>query len=151
MLYCDFFQALASWHAKLIVVNRYIQTAIWVSLAPLFAAIQGVASFSALILRHGDLGNSDLHRILMGLALVYGGGWFIPALVISDLFLLRRTLSGHDLARYVSWIATTALLVGLVMEGMLVMIGYPLTALAILGCGFLHRKKRDPLQVVGPE
>ena len=47
--------------------------------------------------------------------------------------------------------ATTALLVGLVMEGMLVMIGYPLTALAILGCGFLHRKKRDPLQVVGPE
>jgi hypothetical protein len=110
-----------------------------------------MASFSLLMLQGGDLSNSDLHRILLGLALVYGGGWFIPALIISDLFLLRRTLSRRDLARYILWIAITALLVGLLMQGMLAMIGYPLTALAILGCGFLHRKKRDALQVVGPE
>ena len=132
-------------------MNRYIQTAIWVFLAPLFGAIQAMASFSLLMLQGGDLSNSDLHRILLGLALVYGGGWFIPALIISDLFLLRRTLSRRDLARYILWIAITALLVGLLMQGMLAMIGYPLTALAILGCGFLHRKKRDALQVVGPE
>jgi hypothetical protein len=133
--------------ANLVAVNRYIQIAIWVFLAPVFGAIQSVASFSFLILHHGDLGNSDLHCVLKGVALIYGGGWFIPALVISDLFLVRRTLSGRDLARYILSIAVTALLVGLLMQGMLLMIGYPITALAIVACGFLHRRKQDALQV----
>jgi hypothetical protein len=94
----------------------------------------------------------DLHRILTGLALVYGGGWFIPALLISDFLLLRRTLSRLAFARYISLVAVTALLVGLCMPGMLLMIGYPITAAAILGYGFLHRKKLDSPQVgVEPE
>jgi hypothetical protein len=97
------------------------------------------------MMQYGDLGNSDLHRILMGLALVYGGGWFIPALVISDLFFLRRTLSRREIAHYASFIAIVALLLGVLMGGMLVMIGYPMTAVAILGYGFLHRKRPDSL------
>lgn len=133
-------------------MNRYIQIAAWVFLAPLFGAIQAVAGFSFLMLHWGDLGNSDLHRILTGLALVYGGGWFIPALLISDFLLLRRTLSRLAFARYISLVAVTALLVGLCMPGMLLMIGYPITAAAILGYGFLHRRKRDSPQVgVEPE
>lgn len=128
-------------------MNRYIQIAAYFFLAPLFGVIQGVAGFSSLILRYGELGNSDLHRILTGLALVYGGGWFVPALLISDLFLLRRTLSRLEFARYISSVAVTALIVGFCTPGMLLMIGYPITAGAILGCGFLHRKRRDSLEV----
>jgi len=49
-------------------------------------------------------------------------------------------------------VAVTALLVGFCLPGMLLMIGYPITAGAILGYGFLHRKKRDSSQVgVNPE
>jgi hypothetical protein len=125
----------------LAAVNRYVQIVIWLFLAPLFGAIQAAASFSFLMLQHGDVGNPDLHRILTGLAFVYGGGWFVPALVISDLFFLRRTLSGREVGRYASSIAIIALLLGLLMPGMLVMIGYPTTAAAILVYGFLHRRR----------
>jgi hypothetical protein len=69
------------------------------------------------------------------------GGWFIPALLASDLFLLGRTLSRQDFARYISIIIVIALLTGLVMPGMLVMIGYALTAAGIVNCGLLFRKK----------
>jgi len=123
-------------------VNRYIQVAIWVFPAPVFGAIQAVASFSLVLLQHGDLGSPDLHRILKVFALVYGGGWFIPALVVSDLFLLRQTLSGRDFARYTLLIGLAALLLGFLMPGIVVMIGYPITAVAIVGCAFLHRKNR---------
>jgi hypothetical protein len=41
----------------------------------------------------------------------------------------------------VSVIAITALVIGLLMPGMMVMLGYPLTALAILMYGFVHRER----------
>jgi len=147
----NFPKPLAHFAGNLVAVNRYTQIAICVLLAPVVGAIQAMASFSLLMSQHGDLGNSDLHRLLTGVVLVYGGGWFLPALLLSDLFLLRRTLSGRNFARYILLIAFTALLVGLVMQGMLLMIGYPITALAILGWGFLHRRKRDAQTLVAPK
>lgn len=90
-----------------------------------------------------DLASSDLRRLLLGLSLVYGGGWFLPALVVSDIAMLRRSLSVAELRRYVRLIAITALIVGLLMPGMMVMIGYPTTACTILLYGFLHRKHRS--------
>ena len=108
----------------------------------MFGAIQGLASFSLIMLSVGDLGSHDLRRVLLGLTFVYGGGWFLPALVVSDLGMLRRTLSSGEFLRYTSLIAITALVIGLLMPGVLLMIGYPLTALAILLYGFVHRKRR---------
>src|SRR5262249_4775409 len=104
-----------------------------------YTSSNAVASFSLVLLQHGDLGSPDLHRILKVFALVYGGGWFIPALVVSDLFLLRQTLSGRDFARYTLLIGLAALLLGFLMPGIVVMIGYPITAVAIVGCAFPHR------------
>lgn len=108
----------------------------------MFGTIQGVASFLLPMLRYGDLGSPDLLWILAGLALVYCGGWFIPALIISDLFMLRRTLSPRDFRRYTLLIAITTLVMGLLMSGMMVILGYPMTACAILGYGFL--KSEEP-------
>ena len=124
-------------------MNRYTQTVLWIFLAPIVGAIQAVAGFSAIMFSAGDFGSHDLRRVFLGLALVYGGGWFIPALVISDLAMLRRTLARSEFGRYVSLIAITALVIGLLMPGMMVMLGYPMTAFAILLCGFFHRKRRS--------
>jgi hypothetical protein len=126
---------------KIIGVNRYYQLAGWVLFAPVLGAIQAVASMLPVMVQHGDIGNPDLQRVLTGLALVYGGGWFIPALLTSDLFMLKRSLSRRDLASYASAIAITALVIGFLLPGMMLMLGYPLTACAILLCGFWHRKK----------
>jgi hypothetical protein len=127
---------------SLVPVNRYVQVVIWVLLTPVFGVIQGAAGSLFVMLEHGDLGNPDLHRLLTGLALIYGGGWFLPALLISDFLFLRRTLSRREIARYASFITMVAILLGLLMPGVMVMIGYPMTAVAILGCGFLHRKRQ---------
>jgi hypothetical protein len=122
-------------------LNRYTQLALWIVLAPMFGAIQALASFSIIMLSVGDLGSHDLRRVLLGLTFIYGGGWVLPALVVSDLGMLRRTLSTSEFLRYASLIAITALVIGLLMPGMMVMFGYPLTALAILLYGFVHRKR----------
>jgi hypothetical protein len=122
-------------------LNRYTQLVLWIVLAPIFGAIQTLASFSLIMLSVRDLSSHDLGRVLLGLTFIYGGGWFLPALVVADLGMLRRILSSSELGRYVSVIAITALVIGLLMPGMMVMLGYPLTALAILLCGFLHRKR----------
>lgn len=92
----------------------------------------------------GDLGSRDLRRVLLGLTLIYGGGWFLPALVAADLAMFKRTLSRSEFRRYVFWIAITACVIGLLMPGVMLMIGYPVTALAILLYGFLHRRGRSP-------
>ena len=86
-------------------------------------------------------GSRDLHRVFWGLTLVYGGGWFIPALLISDFFLMWRGLSWGDLKRYALLTAITALVIGLALSGMMLMVGYPLTAVSILVLGFLLRKR----------
>jgi hypothetical protein len=130
-------------------VNRYIQIASWLILALVCGLVQALASFSMIALHQGDQGSHDLRRILLGLALVYGGGWFIPALIVSDLALLRRTLSRNEFLRYTSLIAITALIVGLVMPGMMVMLGYPTTALTILIYGFVYRRRRGVENVGG--
>ena len=124
-------------------MNRYVQITLWIFLAPLFGLFQALASFSIIGLRQGDLGSHDLHRILLGLALVYGGGWFIPALVIADLALLRRTVTRGEFLKYTSLIGITAIVIGLLMPGMMVMLGYPTTALVILVYGFLNRKRHS--------
>jgi hypothetical protein len=131
-------------------MNRYYQLTIWVLVAPVLGAIQAVASMLPVMMQHGDFGNPDLRRIMAGLALVYGGGWFIPALLISDLFMLKRRLSRRDLMSYALAIAITALVIGFLLPGTMVMLGYPLTACAILVCGFWRRKKPGDVPVIGP-
>jgi len=74
------------------------------------------------MLSSGDLGSHDLRRVLLGLTFIYGGGWFLPALVASDLAMLRRTLPGSEFGRYVSLIAMTALVIGFLMPGMMTML-----------------------------
>lgn len=125
-------------------LQRYTQIALWVILAPVFGAIQAIASLSVIMLSVGDLGSHDLRRVLGILALVYGGGWFVPVLVVSDLALLRRSLSRKEFGCYILLIAVTALVIGLLMSGILAMIGYPTTACAILLYGFLFRKRVQP-------
>lgn len=122
-------------------MNRYRQAGIWILWAFVLGAIQALASFLPVMIERGNLGSLDLHRVLYGVALVYGGAWFIPALLVSDLFLVKRTLSWRDLTRIGILTAILALVIGLVLGGMMAMIGYPATAISILVLGFVHRKR----------
>jgi PQQ-like domain len=47
----------------------------------------------------GDSGSRNQHRVLLRLTFIYGGGWFLPAIVASDLAMLRRTLSRSEFRR----------------------------------------------------
>jgi hypothetical protein len=56
--------------------------------------------------------------------------------------MLRRTLSGKEFLRYVSLIAINALAAGFILPGVMVMLGYPTTACAILVYALIFRKRR---------
>jgi hypothetical protein len=116
----------------------------WIVMAPLLGGIQAIASFLVPMLQHGDPGNRDLRTLLVGLSVGYGGAWFVPALVLSDVLVLRRVLSRSDYGRYIRALALAAGGIGCVFPGILVMVGYPLTAAAILGCGFWYRRPTEP-------
>ena len=122
-------------------VIRFRQAAMWIPWAFVLGAIQALASMTPVMLQRGDLGSRDLHRVFYGLTLVYGDGWFIPALLISDFFLMRRSLSWADLKRYALLTAIAALVIGLALAGMMLMVGFPLTAVSILVLGFVLRKR----------
>src|SRR5262249_44917211 len=94
------------------------------------------------MLQHGDLGNRDLRTLLVGISVGYGGAWFFPALVLSDVLFLRRGLSQSDYSRYVGTLALAAAGIGCVLPCLLVMGGYPLRAAAIVGCGVWYRRPR---------
>jgi hypothetical protein len=132
---------LESGEGGMFLVSRYKQIVLWIILGLLVGAIQSVASFLPVMVEKGDLGSRDLRLVLAGVALVYGGGWFVPALLVSDVAILRRTLSRDEFSRYTLLIAVTAVFIGICMPGMMLMLGYPTTACLILAYGFMYRKR----------
>ena len=55
------------------------QAGIWILWAFALGAIHAMASFLPVMLERGNLGSPDLHRVLYGVALVYGArGLFRP-------------------------------------------------------------------------
>ena len=132
--------------------RRFIQLAIWLALGPVVGLFQGAVSFVPIVVMH-PLHRDDWHAIaLLSLGgLVYGACWLIPAMVLSDLVFLRRSLSARDLATYGCLIAGGAAVIGVMIPGYLVMVGVPVTAFAILVIGFVYRP-RGPMilrQTVG--
>ena len=121
-------------------MRRSVQFVSWIVVTPIHGAIQAIASFVVPMLQHGDLGNHDLRTLLVGVSVGYGGAWFFPALVLSDVLFLRRALSPSEYGRCIGTLALAAGGIGCVLPGMLVMLGYPLTAAAILGCGLWYRR-----------
>src|ERR1700758_2035168 len=67
-----------------LVVYRARQSPGWIFLSPLLGMIQAFASFALIMLQRKQLGSSDLHRLLLGIAVVYGCSWFVPAFLVSD-------------------------------------------------------------------
>ena len=74
--------------------------------------------------------------------LVYGACWLIPAMLLSDLIFLRRPLSATDMATYLAVIAGSAAVIGITIPGYLIMVGVPVTAVAILVIGLVFRMRR---------
>jgi len=129
-------------------MRRSAQLASWIVVAPILGAIQAIASFFVPMLQHRDLGNRDLRTLLVGLAVGYGLAWFFPALSVSDILFLRRVLSPSDHRRYIRALALAAGGIGCVFPGILVIVGYPLTAATILSCGFWYQMpKRADLRM----
>jgi hypothetical protein len=95
-------------------------------LAPIFGAIQAAVALA----EASELDNGALHKIA-ALALTYGIGWLVPALLIADIFFLKR-LSLSDFLGYVLAIAGTIFVIGILLPGPAVMFGYPITAVCIV-------------------
>ncbi len=119
-------------------MKRYQQILLWVLAAPLLGLVQASASFLAVLARGAEAGAL---RLVISIAAIYGTGWFLPALLLADVALIRRSLSWKGLGSFVGLSAAIAAVIGLLTPGMMVMIGYPLTALAILLLGALLRKR----------
>ena len=115
------------------------QLLMWGVLAPLFGIVQAVASFAPVMLQNGQLESPDLHHLIVGVSLVYGSAWFLPALLLSDLLFLKRRLTSRELLRYAVGIGLAAFLVGILTPGPMLMLGFPATAAVILAFGYMRR------------
>lgn len=103
------------------------------------ALVQASSSFVWLFLRNPERG---VLTLAASIGVVYGTGWLLPAFLISDFGLIRPRLSRPELRNLASIAAGIAAIVGLIIPGMLVMIGYPVTAAAILLVAFVHRHRK---------
>jgi hypothetical protein len=131
--------------------RRIAQLAIWLAVGPALGLFQGAISFVPVVVMHTPHGE-DWHTIaLLSLGgLVYGVCWLIPAMVLSDLIFLRRPLLARDLAIYLGVIAGSSAIIGVTIPGYLVMVGVPVTAVAILVVGLVFRTRvgNDPAPAV---
>src|SRR5215469_8412841 len=93
------------------------------------------------MLQRKQLGSPDLHRLLLGIAVVYGCSWLVPALLVSDFLFLKRELKGSDFLRYAASVAMAAVLIGFFTPGLLIMVGFPTTAAMILALGYIWRRR----------
>lgn len=125
-------------------MNRPTQIAFWAGFAPLLGLIQGVTCI-LIYLGSQELRHWDAWRTYSLISLFYGSCWLVPAVLLADLVFLRRALRTIELMHYVRAIMICALLIGLVMPAYLLVIGYPLTALAIVITAYTHRKRSADL------
>jgi hypothetical protein len=125
-------------------MNRLIQIALWVASAPVLGLVQGATS---ILISGGiqELRQWDAWRTFALISIFYGSCWFVPAVLLADLVFLRRVLRSIELKRYLRVIVICALLIGVVTPGYALVIGYPLTALAILVTGYSYRKRPGEL------
>jgi hypothetical protein len=115
-------------------MKRGVQIGLWIVLAPILGLVQGLTS---ILLHQRNLRALDDYALI---SLFYRTCWFLPAVILADAIFLRRALKGVELRRYVLYILICALVIGLGTPGYLLMLGYPLTAVAILVIAYSLRK-----------
>lgn len=122
-------------------MNRHAQFVLWLFLGPALGLVQGSTSFLPVVVQHGvkGVGTEGLKTFVL-ISLLYGTAWFVPALLLADWILLRRVLRTSELRNYLGVVALGALLLGLLLPGFALMIGFPLTAIVILGTAYASRK-----------
>ena len=121
-------------------MTRYAQIILWIVLAPALGLVQGLTSI--LLYEHGHaLRSAETWETFAMISVFYGACWFIPSVVLSDLIFFRRALTVIELKRYIGVCVVCALVIGMVSPGYLIMIGYPITACAILATAYTHRKR----------
>ncbi len=119
-------------------MHRYHQILLWIVLAPLIGLVQAFVSFLFLFPRSAE---PATWKLVLFIGTVYGTGWFLPALLLVDVALIRCVLSGPAFRSFILTVAVAAAIIGLFTPGMLVMIGYPITAVAILLLGVVRRQR----------
>jgi hypothetical protein len=114
---------------------------LWFLIAPLLGVLQAFGSFIWLFAR-------DAQPAVWEAGLVHWSSlwsaWLLPTLLIVDVALLRRTLPGVDLGKFLAIISVAAGVISLLSPGMLVMIGCPVTAATIILVAiFLHHHSKN--------
>ena len=118
--------------------KRTFQISLWFLLGPLLGFLLTGPTF---LLGSGPhLDAADLKTVLL-ISVVHGTGWLTSAFLLCDVIFLHRALEAAALRRYVGIIALVALLLGLVLQGFLIIVGHPVTAAAILFIAYTFREK----------
>jgi hypothetical protein len=127
-------------------MNRYTQWVLWLFLGPALGLVQGFTSFLPVVVQHGvkSVGAEGLKTFVL-ISLLYGTAWLVPALLLADWIFLHRALRTTELRNYLGVAAMGALLLGLLLPGFALMIGFPLTAIVILGTAYVSRKQPEPV------
>lgn len=125
----------------MVTMRRFAQVAIWFLLGPILGLVQGLASFLPVVLQGAAFRESEALRTFLIISVWYGTSWFVPAAVLNDAIFLRRALGVVEFAGFVAIVAVVALACGLAFPGMLIMVGYPVTAFAILLTGYAYRRQ----------
>jgi hypothetical protein len=119
-------------------IKRRVQLLSWILMGALVGFIQGIGTQ----VRVG--GNLDF---LLTVPLLFGMGWLSTAFLVSDFVFLRRGLTPHEFLRFLAVVAACALILGFILWGWGLMVGFPLTAVAILCTGASFRKTTSQEEV----
>jgi type III secretory pathway component EscV len=113
---------------------------LWIAFAPVLGLVQGATGI--LLYEHiHALRYADTWQNFAMISVFFGLCWFVPSMVLSDLIFIRRALTARELKRYIGVCMACALLSGIVLPGYAMMIGYPITAFAILAAAYAYRKR----------
>jgi hypothetical protein len=112
-------------------MSRPTQIALSIIIAPLLGLTQGVPSILIYLVPQ-EIRQWDAWKTYLEISLLYGACWFVPALILADAVVWRRVLGRAELARYVRIVVICTLVIGLITPAYLLLLGYPLTAVAIL-------------------
>ncbi len=122
-------------------IKRSLQLTSWIVLGALVGLFQEVGTILLVFPKTGAPSNrSEEFGIFAVIAILYGMGWLSTALLLSDFLFLRRGLEPREFKQYLGIVASCAVVLGLVLPGFGLMVGFPLTAIAILCAGFAFKK-----------
>ena len=112
-------------------MRRGVQQLLWIPLGALVGVVQAIGTQVRVGL------NLEFFSTV---PLLFGMGWLSTAFLLSDFIFLRRSLMPMELLHFLAVVTACALVLGFILWGWGLMVGFPLTAAAIFCADIAFRK-----------